>query len=281
MIIQLPEEVKQLQKDWFDTSVPKEVQHRLRFACQVFGKKGKRMVWDTVSGGGGTICSHGLEENVYQQIRALQRKELFPKSYDENSKRALENFLSQKGITLEFGGYEETPKLSRKIFSLTKKIYELLPEHHLGHDHLKILKLCGWGGGAAKCSEYDDPVVHMFDFAVKGPIRNYVGLLLHETGHSFDEWVKQYSPELRNELKGLWGELSTSNKGFAIDYLLGEKSRHDYYMSFSSEFLAEFYLIYVSQGERFRGFMKNSSQGSTWEKVYGAYKILFDDKEYN
>ncbi len=291
MIIKLPEEVKQLQNEWFDSSVPKEVQLRLRFGCELSGKKGKRITWDTASGGNGTICSRRLEEEIYQQIKKLKKIEFFPKKYGESSRHALENFLLKKRITLELGGYVENPKISRKVFSLTKKIYQLLPEHHFNHKHFEILRIGGWGGGAAKCSEYDDPVVHMFDFAAKGAVRNYVGLLLHETGHSFDAWMENYSPKLREELVGLWGDLGGQNTfsveskydpkdSFAIDYLLGEKSRHDYYMSFPSEFLAEFYLIYVSQGERFQEFMKNSPQKAVWEKVYDAFKILFDDVEY-
>jgi hypothetical protein len=231
-----------------------------------------------VSGGGGTIITHLLSWKEYREYRKLMHREFFLRRSNKENLRSLEKFLEKRGVALE-----RESEVYSKATELTQMVYSLLPLEHFGHEHFKTLRLGGWGGGAAKCSEYDDPVVHLFDFAFSGPRRNYIAILLHETGHSHLALLKHHHPKLYAELAAQYQKMRVQNISCCgIDYLFGEKERADHASSCLDEFAAENYLIYVSQGERFQCFLKGLSpeQQEPWKAVYEVYRESFGGREY-
>ena len=48
------------------------------------------------------------------------------------------------------------------------------------------LQIGGWGPDSAKASAYDRGAVLMYDFAIRGARRTFMGLFLHELGHAHE-----------------------------------------------------------------------------------------------
>lgn len=303
MIKRIPDFLRELREPWL-VSVPEELQKHIRFNARICnmhkdlpegiqypGFEGKDyFIADYASAGGGTIIGHPIDEETCKALEQLAKQEYFPKEYDVQAYTDLAEFLEARGVdlSLEFAEKEKYPEIVRRhipkeVFQMTKEIYELLPEHHFGHEHFKELRLSGWGNGAAKCSKYDDPVVHMFEFAVKGARRNYAGLLLHETGHAHFEFLRNDRNRLGEDIYECFKELKGSRgmKPFAIDYLHGLQSR---LLSISNvdEFAAEVYLLYVARGVELKKVIPSlpKEQRKPWQKLYKTFRKSFDSIEY-
>ncbi len=166
-------------------------------------------------------------------------------------------------------------------------------ESHVGHEHFTKLVLGGWGHGAARCSEYDDPSVHMFTFAVMGPRRNFTALLLHETGHAWYALLEGADPGLTEKLCTCHRKLrryaprsffddDRTIMPFAVDYLLGPASRIEETVTNIQEFAAEAYLLYVVHG---RGLLKAFEKmpehlAGPWREIYDICRERFEGVEY-
>jgi len=307
MLRQIPDFLRELREPWL-VCVPEELQKHIRFNAEICnvhkdlpeglqypGFEGKEyFIADYMSAGGGTISGHPIDEETCKALEQLAKQEYFPKEYDVSAYRDLAEFLKAGGVDLSlershsFAKKEEYPELARKYipkeaFQRTKEIYELLPEHHFGHEHFKELRLGGWGDGAAKCSEYEDPVVHMFEFAVKGARRNYAGLLLHETGHAHFEFLRNDRNRLGEDIYECFKELGGYRgiKPFVIDYLGGIESRI-YAIKTVDEFAAEVYLLYVARGTELKKviLLLPERLKKPWQKLYDTFKQSFDGIEY-
>jgi len=330
MIIDLPPELKILQEPWrfdYDKELleckDRLLERFLRIGGNIWGIDGHYQVLLWHSGGGGTFEGTKVDRKTCEQICEIAKKELLCTNgiFDvklnkkelskheaklkimseknaavDGHKVKLEAFLSQYTVSLEIKNESVPPEAYR----LALETYKLLPEHHFGHSHFKELKLGGWGNGAAKFSAYENPVVHIFDCAIKGVRRNYLGLLLHETGHSFCEYLREQVPNMYTKAKTNF-EIITKTKETGksvfevisnreqqgnsfpvVDYLHGKDSRRDRLLSSLSEFIAELYLIYVSNGEELRQFVTNTTgeEGLAWKKTYLMFKTSFRGKEY-
>jgi hypothetical protein len=310
MIIKIPDILRELRKPWLE-GVPEDLQRHIRFNAEIASgldclpeelqnhfhskldklKEIEHFLADYMSAGGGTILGHSVDKETFEALHGLAQQEYFPKEFDFNAYEELRKFLEAKGVELSLARHREVEKekfpeiaeesIPKEVFQLTKKILSLLPEHHLGHRHFKELRIGGWGNGAAKCSEYQDPVVHMFKFAVNGARRNYAGLLLHETGHSHLEFLNE-AGLARGIFEG-YIELphETSFRPFAVDYLLGPESRLDEAQGLT-EFAAELYLLYVVRGTELRDAIPAlpENQRKPWQKLYETFRRSFEGIEY-
>jgi hypothetical protein len=247
-----------------------------------------------LSGGGGTMAGSKVDEQTFKALEQLAKREYFQREYNISSYIGLLELLAVRGVELSLRGGHSRPSIKdylkiaekaipKKVFEITKEIYELLPKHHFGHEHFKELMLNGWGGGAAKTSEYDDPVVHMFEFTTKGAVRNYIGLLLHETGHSHLKLLEENN--CKDDIYGCAKELHGSQgiKPFVIDYLYGSESRLSEIGNYLREFAAEVYLLYVARGVELKKAIPSlpEKQRKPWEKLYDIFKQSFDNIEYS
>ena len=114
-----------------------------------------------------------------------------------------------------------------------------------------------------------------------GSRRNFTGLLLHEIGHAHFEKLKKEKKLSAEAIEAFRKQLKTP---FAIDYLGGENSRweHVQFQGEPDEFAAEFYPIYVTQGNRFKKFIDSLSERERrpWEIVDAMFKSSFNGAEY-
>ncbi len=189
----------------------------------------------------------------------------------EEARKNLEGFLSERGVSMD-----ARRNIPSAVFNLTKELYEILPRSHFGHGHFKELKIGGWyGGGAAKCSAHEDPVVSMFDFVVGGPRRNYAALLLHETGHSHFAKLCE-DGEIRKRIEHYYKRILKTKGFFALDYLFGRQSRVNSYAVSPDEFASEFYLFYVAGGEKFHKFIASLDRNSGWRYWMQMYNIFME-----
>ena len=292
MISQIPEFLRELREFWLE-GVPNELQSHIRFNANISREKGIPIVTDFLSGGGGTMIEQAVDEELYQALEQLVKQEYFPREYDSQAYRNLAEFLHIKGVTLSlgigFGPQKETDIVSRYIpkgvFETTKRVYELLPEHHLRHAHFRELRIGGWSGGDAKGSQYKNPVVHLFDFIMRGAIRNYIGLLLHETGHAHFELLRKTQSDLAKRIVWCFGEICSTEDPeipFMIDYLYGTRFRTQECMFDCREFAAEAYLIYVVRGTTLRDSTASLPRRSRkpWQKLYDTFRQSFGGIEY-
>jgi hypothetical protein len=248
-LVRPPRELDELRRPWFgngmDPKVERWVRHGSRPAHAGLAPAGMGvMSW--LSGGAGTVMAEPATPEQIAALKAHIAKDYFPESREgtREARAELESFLRARGVRLSLGeNNRETPPetLSAEIYALTLKIMEILPEHHLGHPSFTTLWIGGWGNGAAKFSEYDEPVVHMFECVVSGPKRNYKSMLLHEIGHSFHHMLGQSE---RGRLEALWQEAGPL---IGMDYLGGSNERLRY-QSTAGEFIAENYLNFVARG---------------------------------
>lgn len=282
MIVHLPKELRGLQQPWFGEGVPQTFQDWLRFGSKPFMQGGKPYIMKYYSGGGGTMQWSRVDEVVYKGFEALTKREGFPDEFDPATERDLGELLADRGVSLKID--KDLSSIKKGIFDSTRDIYSMLPAHHFGHKHFTELELGNWGGGSAKCSEYADPKVHMFTFATEGPRRNYNCLLLHETGHAHFEYLKESEKRLSDGINECFQGLRQASRLFAADYLWGEGSRVSNYITTQNpdEFAAEFYLFYVTQGDRFKGFLSSLpiKERLLWEKTYRIFKESFNGVEY-
>jgi hypothetical protein len=303
----IPPNLRQLQRPWFPKDAYPKVERIIRFGGQVvdFGN-GHHQTMEWMSGGDGTICGEPAGMQTMTSFGQLSKDQYHRVNDKEKSmQRLLElyNFLSSCGVNLIGEGFQkEMPSpLNHVVMAEILQTIALLPSSHLGHSHFKELKLGGWGGGAAKCSAYEDPTVMIFDFATSGPVRNLYALLLHEIGHSF----------AANLPKAYYGAIEKARhkiiefeSAYGVDYLYGSDSRKNYYLFSTDEFIAETYMMYMTQGafspegleyisdiwkeaspemlSRHHNFLESIDPRARriWNAVWGLYRKCFEGIEY-
>jgi len=284
MIVKIPDFLRELREPWLK-GVDSELQRHIRFNTELTPDGS---IYDYLSGGGGTIIGKNIDEKTFHELERLTEREYFSREFDDSEYSDFKSFLKERGVDLSLRLNEnittkDFPDLIKRVvpkevFLMTKDIYELIPNHHFGHEHFKELRLSGWGHGAAKCSEYDNPTVHMFTFAVRGARTNYSTLLLHETGHahleSLDDTSKKGLAECLKDIRKMPGNFYSL---FAVDYLFGVNSRAKNALGNLEEFAAETYLLYVVRGvelkktiDRLPGEFKKP-----WKKLYDIFHKSF------
>ncbi len=281
-IIQIPKCVAELRKPWLE-NVPEHLQHMIRFAAQVDvdAESGRKSVQEYMSGGQGTIISKQLSKPHMAALEKAIRAEYLPRQ--DTNPDAFERFrvfMAEKGVAVS----AQSKSIPKEALDIAQKIYSILPAEHLGNEHFNELVLGGWGNGQAKTSSHDGGKVHLFNFAIKGPKRNYTGLLLHETGHAHFHQHREKIAECINGTSGLITKEGIAKLG--IDYLMGRESRGFETQPFREnvdEFAAEMYLLYVAKGISMKKRFETLSPKKqfAWSSVYSTFRECFGGTEYD
>lgn len=280
-IIELPDEVRRLQEPWFDEDIPEEVEWAIRNSGGIDEMPDRLLLYSFVSGGAGTTERTAIDEETAECMRALMEREYFTEAHDNSAAESLAQFLDSRGVQLDL-----KEECKSDMFTLIESVYSLLPEHHFGHKHFTKLRIGRWGGGAAKYSCYDDPAVHLFSFVAWGAKRNLIALLLHETGHAHLEMLKESEPHLAQAIRECWEQLhplyQNADDFPAVDYLWGKEMRAEYMLASPTEFAAEFYLMYVTQGTRLIHFINSQEPEAKdiFGRLYLTFKESFKGLEY-
>ena len=117
------------------------------------------------------------------------------------------------------------------------------------------------------------------DFALEGARRTFLGLLLHELGHAQES---AWEPSQRARLELVHRRLVEDQTFVGVEFLLDGETRKILQTFSFGEFLAETYMIYVSQGTRLRSHVESLPPGTRegWEEVYEAFRTAFSGREY-
>ncbi len=262
----LPPSVRELQKPFFSKKIDPNLETLLRFNGAVHRYEDDIPVArHYLSGGAGTIMGEPVSEAYAAEFDALSkilylRPRVESKEKTTFAQEQLRAFLKERGVVLESrnGSHDgqKLPNLHHSTYELILEVLSLLPDHHFSHEHFTKLTLGGWGGGAAKCSQYIDSEVHIYKFVLQGARRNLIGILLHEVGHSFFETLsKEQKQALHNFRKMLARKSNSDIFGvakpelvLAADFLYGLESRIPYSLGSTNEFGPESYLHYITQG---------------------------------
>jgi hypothetical protein len=282
----IPDVLLPLREPWFTGEVPPKAENYVRFAAQLLERGGQLHVVRHVSGGAGTIIEERVDAETGEALRGLVAREYFAGANDEGARRPLEEFLAPLGVELKVSKRRVPPA----VFEVARRILAALPADHLGHECFRTLEVGGWGHGTAKCSEHDGSLVHMFNFTLKGPVRNFAALLLHETGHARFAILEEREPDLAGQLRACHAEIARLPSGgdsralmpFAVDYLMGPASRAEETLGDAREFAAEAYVMYVVRGKDLARRIGSIPPGleAPWRKVYDALKRCFGGVEY-
>ncbi|MFH1684906.1 MAG: hypothetical protein ABH983_01230 [Candidatus Micrarchaeota archaeon] len=264
----LPPPVRELQKPFFSKKIDPDLERLMRFNGTVHRyDDGPPIARHYLSGGAGTIMGEPVSEAYAAEFDALSEI-IYLRRFDRTDKKFLRDtitaqcqlhgLLNQRGVTLTGGGTNPNslPKLHSSTYNLMLEVLLILPDNHFSHEHFSKLILGGWGSGAAKCSQYLDLDVHLYDFILKGARRNLIATFLHEIGHSFFETLSLEQKQVLHNFRNMLVKQSNSNifgvaspeLVLAADYLYGPESRIPYSLGSTNEFVAESYMLYVTQG---------------------------------
>ena len=242
--------LRELQRPWFRNGIEPELEKLIRFGGKIIPHHftNKYMIWRWRTGRAGTVMGDEADEKSFRAFSEIAKEEYFPaKARPEISKHvreALCGFLNSHGVTLT----DQESLLSHEIYSIIYQIMSVLPTRHMGHEHFRELEIGGWSGTFAECSEYCDGVVHLYSFALQGPKRNMAALLLHEIGHSFIRLLTKDELDTFEMLRWHMNSSMPEESLMGVDYLRGEESRIERFLSDLNEFIAETYMMYVTQG---------------------------------
>lgn len=291
-IIPTPNYLKELQYPWKSlvNKIPglsPKMESEFRFGHRVSSTQQGYLIGGNIKGGSSGIwrlCSK-KEYSIYQQWQKLEGIQDDP---NPTYFRKLQSFLQLHSITLtcEPTLTETSPQNNTfqprfaQIYQLTYEILQLLPPQHLQHNKFQKLQLGGWGPDSAKGSAYFQNTVIMYNFAIKGAKRTFLGLLLHEIGHSWESTLNQ---QQKQKIYPLYTQLCHSNSLIGLEYLLDAESRKNYQKLQLSEFLAENYLHYIVLGQKFLEYTKNFSKTAQkiWQKILQFYKKQFYNHTYS
>ncbi len=288
----MPDGVRDLAEPWESLvgSVPgltSKLEKEFRFGHLVipFGEGYRR--GGSIKGGSSSLWSVCPEEEYraycgWREIEGIARYEsraVYDELYDlcESNGIELRNSGTSEGVPGVRGVYRP---MRGMLYELTLSVFKALPENHLARDEFARLDLGGWGPDSAKGSAYEDGVVFMYDFAIQGARRTFLGLLLHELGHAHEAALPAGALA---QVRALHRVISEAGAFPRIEFLLDPESRGAYQSLVPGEFLAETYLGYAALGERLRRFVDGLSNEvrDAWREVYTIFVNSFDGVEYD
>ena len=281
-----PEPVQQLRHPW--RSLVGEVEHltpelerEFRFGQRVSYFNESYRMGGNIKGGSSSIWSVTRKESFDAYV-GWREKDGIPALADRGAFHELLSLVERAGIVLrsaEGKGPDAYEERYGRVYRMTREVLSALPWAHLERPELASLHLGGWGPDSAKASAYQDSSVIMYDFAMKGARRTYLGLLLHELGHAHARTV---SVEDRSRLEKAYRVIVRKDALIGVEYLLDSESRVGYQKSSLEEFLAETYMIYVSHGKDLarRIVDLGSRVQESWREVYDIFCAGFDGVEY-
>lgn len=262
-----------------------DLEMEFRFGQEVTLFQGVYRLGGNIKGGSSSIwvLSNEREYEAYvgwRKYDGIPREENFA-AYDR-----LRKFLDRCGVTLSSGSWYSAPARAQTcvphlgyVYEVTHEVLSLLPPLHLERPEFSGLQLGGWGPDCAKGSAYDDGCVKMYDFALSGAKRTYIGLLLHEVGHAHEAALDS---DRSGQLGKAFETIAQAGRVLGVEFLVTPESRRIYQLQFFGEFLAETYMIYVSQGDRLRRFIGDSepSVRRAWQETYQIFHDSFEGREY-
>lgn len=264
-----PGETLQLRRPWFRQGTDPEIERWVRNGATLNGFGG---VNEWMTGGAGTVMGSVRPDPKAGAFKEIIEREYLRAGPDQRGRDLLLDFLSRRKVSLLD---EDGPRETSEAYGLAFRILRVLPDFHFGHEHFTEFELGGWGSGAEKFSGYMDPRVHIFDCMLSGSRRNFMALLLHEIGHSFEKLIHA------RDLENLHGLISVTKARFAFDYLHGIESRRAY-QGTPEEFIAENYLNYVAGGSMFAEFVASleGTERKAWDEITGVYRHYFGGMAY-
>jgi hypothetical protein len=287
---EMPAEVRALARPWdrLGGTIPgltEELEKEFRFGQSVITLDGKFRLGGNLKGGSSAMWIPS-DRASFDAYSAWRRRDGIPKVKDRRAFNRLHKLLDAHGVALLNGSWSGEEQRSKNfsekrgyIYAVTHDILSSLPASHLSRGSFTALQLGGWGPDGAKASAYDDGRVMMYDFALNGARRTYLGLFLHEMGHAqeaaFDEAV-------RGRLREAFRAIARKSAVLGVDFLVDAQARRLYQLRVFEEFAAETHLVYVSQGTVLREFIAalTGEVREAWENVYAVYRDDFEGVEY-
>lgn len=282
----MPEMVRELAQPWPSLvgAIP-GLTHRLerefRFGQRVVLLDGTYRIGGTIKGGSSAMWIPSGPDlfRVYQQWAQAHG---MPRRRRHLAYWRLRRLCQAHGIRIVNGAAGATRTFSPRlgaVYTFARAVLRALPAPHLDHPGFARLQIGGWGPDSAKASAYDQATVMLYDFAVKGARRTFLGLLLHEIGHVLES---AESPADRADWKRWHAVIGGSRAFVATEFLASAKSRVLYQSHAWEEFAAETYMVYVAQGHRLREHVaaQTGEVRDAWEQVYGRLLAWFDGIQY-
>ncbi len=288
----MPEEVRTLRHPWRTVTdrVPHltpELEREFRFGQRVARTERGFLMGGTIKGGSSSMWYPAGTEQ-FEAYLAWREVEGIVDRRDENAYAHLRDFLAVRGVDLQNGqrsGFPEgregsgfNPELGI-VYELTLGVLRALPESHVRRPQLRRVQLGGWGPDGAKASAYHNATVMMYDFAVRGARRTFLGLLLHELGHAHEHAL---GPAALAGLEAAYRPIAHADAFYALEFLLDPASRRRYQRLVFNEFLAETYLVYAACGQALRRFIDDQPAAvhAAWATAYALFRESFDGVEY-
>ncbi len=290
----MPEHVRALRAPW-PTLVGKvpdlnwELEQELRFGQRVTKTEQGYVLGGTIKGGSSSMWIPATRAQ-YDAFKRWQAKEGLRDGRDDAALERLTALLAPHGIALATRrqapspgrrhGDDEAPYAGYgPVYAEVDAILRALPPAHLARPALRRITLGGWGPDAAKASAYVDDGVHMYDFAVRGARRTFVGLFLHELGHAHERSLTEGQ---RAALEDAWRRLAEADAFVGVEYMLDANTRRLYQRFVFAEFVAETYMVYAACGAALRDTIEGAPAPvrDAWRSAYEALREGFEGVEY-
>ncbi len=285
---EVPPDARGLAEPWLSlrasvAHLTPELEREFRFGQRVIELEGKYRLGGAIKGGSSAMWIPATRED-FDAYRGWAALEAIPRGRRYVAFYRVRRYLSRRGVELRNGALGTPPG---RVFSthhgnaygMLHRILGALPDSHVRPPRVRAIQLGGWGPDSAKASAYESGVVMLYDFALQGARRTFVGLLLHELGHAAEGGLDE---EVRAELRRAHARLTAAGAFLGVEFLLDAESRRAYQASVFEEYFAETYMIYVSQGERLRRFIAGLPPGvrECWETAYARFVEVFGGIEY-
>ncbi|MBL4847079.1 MAG: hypothetical protein JKY65_16285 [Planctomycetes bacterium] len=295
LLASMPDEVRELRNDWPSQTesvenLTRELEQEFRFGQQITKTDRGYLMGGTLQGGSSSMWYPATQQQYHAYKRWRNIEGLY-ESRDDEAYCDLQRLLDKHDIQL--ATHRTCSPRSRKrsdafphpgygqIYAHMLSILPQLPKAHLSRETLKRIQLGGWGPDAAKASAYkkSEAAVLMYDFAVGGARRTFIGLFLHELGHAHETALSESEC---NVLHQAYQVLIEEDAFFGVEFLLDPDTRKLYQKFVFVEFLAETYMIYASCGAGLRARIKKLAEPArgAWEQVYASFKESFGGMEY-
>ena len=288
-LVSLPPEVKELRNDWpsLQDVIPgltHELEKDFRFSLRVSKTKRGYFLGGTMKGGSSSMW-HPSGPEAYRAYVKSRNIEGFQEGNDRRGYERMRALLKEHGIDLRTIRSRLAPDVNdfvpsySGIYGLVDAILRVLPLTHLERREFSILQLGGWGPDSAKASAFKDNAILMYDFAIQGARRTFIGLFLHELGHAHEHALPEAA---KSSLIAYYRVLARESAFMGIEFLCDRNIRKLYQKFVFNEFLAETYLHYVSCGQAFRDFIEAQEPPlqRAWQMVYKIFKESFEGWEY-
>jgi hypothetical protein len=282
----MPEMVRELADPWPSLvgeipGLTSRLEREFRFGQRVVLLDGVYRIGGTIKGGSSAMWVPAAPDlhRVYQE---WAQRHGMPRSRRHVAYWRLRRLCKTHDIKMVNGSPGATRTFSPRlgsVYTFARAVLRALPASHLDHPGFARLQIGGWGPDSAKASAYEDGTVMLYDFAVKGARRTFLGLFLHEIGHVLES---AEAGAQRADWQRWHAEIASERAFVATEFLSSSRSRVLYQSQAWEEFAAESYMVYVAAGGRLRDHIAQQSGAvrEAWEQVYGRLMAWFDGIQY-